>query len=271
MNLLSIFDHIEKADPKFADRISPRRAAIKNIASFGSKVTLSSLPFAFGTLFKKAYGQTTPAAVADVLNLLLVMKYLELSFYTKGIDTPNLIPATDLPSIKQIQADETNHIAFLKNLLGAQAQPSPVFDFNPGGTPYTAYASAFTRYVRFLNIAFTFEDLGNRIYQGGIAELTGQPNIQRDLFNIHSVEARHSSHFRFLFSKVRDGGSEAPWVQPPYNSDTNYSFVVPIYYDEENYTQLGISTTEGAFDEYMKPVDAKRILNTFIVSPRYVV
>jgi hypothetical protein len=45
--------------------------------------------------------------------------------------------------------------------------------------------------------------------------------------------------------------------------------VIPIYYDEENYTQLGIDTTEGAFDEYMQPVDAKRILNTFIVSPRY--
>lgn len=269
MNLIHLFNNIQKADPDFTDRISPRRTAIKNITSFGKRVTLSALPFVFGTLFKKAYGQTVPAAVTDVLNLLLVTEYLELSFYTKGINTPSLIPATDLPSIKQIQADETHHIAFLKSLLGTQAQPSPVFDFNPGGTPYSAYASAFTSYVRFVNIAFTFEDLGNRIYQGGISELMGQPNMQKDLFNIHSVESRHSSHFRYLFSKIRAGGSEAPWVQPPYNADTNYSFVVPMYYDEENSVQLGINATQGAFDEYMKPVDAKKILNTFIVSPRY--
>jgi hypothetical protein len=269
MNLLHLFDHIENADPEFADRISPRRAAIKSITSFGSKASLSALPFAFSALFNKAYGQSVPAAVTDALNLLLVTEFLELEFYTRAINTPNLILATDLASIKQIQADEIHHVTFLQNLLGTQAQASPVFDFNPGGTPNSAYARAFKDYVRFINIAFTFEDLGNRIYQGGIAELTGQPSIQRDLFNIHSVEARHSSHLRYLFSKVRAGGSEAPWVQPPYNADTNYSFVIPMYYDEENYIQLGISTTEGAFDEYMKPADAKKILNTFIVSPRY--
>jgi hypothetical protein len=57
MNLLSIIEEIEKVDPEFKDRVNPRRAAIRNITSFGSKVAIAAIPFAFTTLFKKAYGQ----------------------------------------------------------------------------------------------------------------------------------------------------------------------------------------------------------------------
>ena len=57
MNLFSILEEIEKVDPEFNDRISPRRDAIKNITSFGSKVAVAAIPFAMGNLFKKAYGQ----------------------------------------------------------------------------------------------------------------------------------------------------------------------------------------------------------------------
>jgi hypothetical protein len=68
MDLLNLINDIQVADPEFADRISPRRAAIKNITSFGSKVAVAALPFAFSTLFKKAYGQTATPSVNDVLN-----------------------------------------------------------------------------------------------------------------------------------------------------------------------------------------------------------
>jgi len=57
MNLFSIVEEIEKVDPEFNDRISPRRDAIKNITSFGSKVAIAAIPFTLGSLFKKAYGQ----------------------------------------------------------------------------------------------------------------------------------------------------------------------------------------------------------------------
>ena len=43
MNLFNIIDEIEKVDPEFNDRISPRRDAIKNMSSFGTKVALAAI------------------------------------------------------------------------------------------------------------------------------------------------------------------------------------------------------------------------------------
>src|SRR5476649_374036 len=94
MNLLGLIEEIDKADPEFKERISPRRDAIKNITSFGSKVAVAALPFAFSTLFKKAYGQTT-SSVNDVLNFALTLEYLEAYFYNQGLAKANLIPAAD--------------------------------------------------------------------------------------------------------------------------------------------------------------------------------
>jgi len=45
MNLLNVFDQINAVDPEFSDRISPRREAIKNLASISGKVTLAAIPF----------------------------------------------------------------------------------------------------------------------------------------------------------------------------------------------------------------------------------
>jgi len=45
MNLLNVFEQINAVDPEFSDRISPRREAIKNLASMSKKVTLAALPF----------------------------------------------------------------------------------------------------------------------------------------------------------------------------------------------------------------------------------
>jgi len=58
MNLYNIISEIEKVDPDFQDKISPRRAAIKNITSFGSKVAIAALPMAVASIFKKANAQS---------------------------------------------------------------------------------------------------------------------------------------------------------------------------------------------------------------------
>jgi hypothetical protein len=44
MNLLNVFEQINAVDPEFSDRISPRREAIKSLASMSKKVTLAALP-----------------------------------------------------------------------------------------------------------------------------------------------------------------------------------------------------------------------------------
>src|ERR1700753_3635838 len=114
MNLFNVLNEIEQVDPEFNDRISPRRTAIKNITSFGSKVAVAALPFAFATLFKKAYGETAPIAVNDALNYLLKLEYLEANFYNKGIATPGLV--LDSGYIEVIGNDENAHVGYLTQL-----------------------------------------------------------------------------------------------------------------------------------------------------------
>jgi len=99
MNLLNLIEDIHAADPEFKDRISPRRAAIKNITSFGTKVAAAALPFAFSTLFKKAYGQTATRSVTDVLNFALTAEIAELGLYNTGLGRAGLIPSIDRNAI----------------------------------------------------------------------------------------------------------------------------------------------------------------------------
>lgn len=199
MNLLTIIDEIEKADPEFTDRINPRRSAIKNITSFGSKVAAAALPMAFATLFKKAYGQQSTATVNDVLNFALTLEYLEAEFYTQGTNTARTAIFTGqgessaaLAALQQITKDENNHVAFLKSVLGAAAVAKPNFDFTAKGT----FPTVFSNYDTFLAVAQVFEDTGVRAYKGQAPNLIGNQVVLTAALNIHSVEARHASHLR---------------------------------------------------------------------------
>lgn len=114
MDILNIIEEIEKADPEFQDRISPRRSAIKNMTGFGTKVAIASLPFALNALFKKAYGQTPSAAVLATLNFALKLEYFEAAFYRSGLAATTLVvPTADRTSIlAPIAAHEAAHVNF---------------------------------------------------------------------------------------------------------------------------------------------------------------
>src|ERR1700750_1088073 len=110
MNLFGIIEEIEKADPEFQDRISPRRAAIKNITSFGSKVAVAALPFYFSTMMKKAYGQTATPSVNDVLNYALKLEFLESAFYNAGVSSSIAFSASEKAYLVTIQGHENAHV-----------------------------------------------------------------------------------------------------------------------------------------------------------------
>lgn len=207
MNLLEIFKEIEKADPEFNERISPRRAAIRNMAGFGTKAALSALPFAVSSLFQKAYGQTQPTDVNEILNFALTLEYLEAEFYTTGVATPGLIPAGTpaVAALTQIRDDENNHVAFLKSVLGDKAVAKPTFDFTVKGN-----FNPFSDYGVFLALAQAFEDTGVRAYKGQAPNLLGNKTVLGAALNIHSVEARHASHLRQM-RKAR-GANQKPWI-----------------------------------------------------------
>lgn len=269
MNLLNLIEDIQTADPEFKDRISPRRAAIKNITSFGSKVAVAALPFAFSTLFKKAYGQTSTSSVTDVLNFALTAEYLESSFYNTYINK-SYIAASDKPGLQLITTDENNHVKFLKSVLGSSAITSPTFDFSGGsGSGTGPFASVETSYDTFLALAQAFEDTGVRAYKGQAANLLGNQTVLTAALNIHSVEARHASYLRRL--RQLRGVAVKPWITGT-TSGIPIAAAAAVYAGEDNTTQAGvnISTIVSAnaatesFDEILTKDQVVTILSLFI-------
>lgn len=271
MNLLNIFEQIQKADPEFNERISPRRATIKNMAGFGTKVALSALPLALGTLFQKAYGQT-PTDVNAILNFALTLEYLESEFYTTGVATTGLIPAgtPDVAALTLIRDDEVHHVAFLKSVLGTNAVPKPTFDFTAKGN-----FNPFANYDVFLALAQAFEDTGVRAYKGQAPNLVGNKTVLGAALNIHSVEARHASHLR-LMRRTR-GANQKPWItgndlgglpaaaQAIYNrEELDTQATVKITGIMANGVTISSSAATEAFDEPLSSADVLTVAKLFI-------
>jgi rubrerythrin len=241
MNLLNIIQEIEEIDPEFQERINPRRTAIKNMTSFGSKVALAAMPFAFGSLFKKAYGQKmTTSGAADILNFALTLEYLEYNFYKKAVAS-GIIPAgASLDSLTKIRDHEMAHVNFLRTgIIAAGATPVAAktdtdFDFTAGGN----FNDVFTNYDTLLAVAQAFEDTGVRAYKGQAPNLMGTPYLTYAL-NIHSVEARHASHIRQMRSAR--GVNIKPWITGA--NDTGVDKVAASFAGEDNLIQGGVNIT----------------------------
>ena len=243
MNLLGLIEEIDKADPEFQDRISPRRDAIKNITSFGSKVAIASLPFVFSTLFKKAYGQTAPSAtVISTLNFALKLEFLESAFYNAGVANTTLkaqFSATELAYLTEIMGHEKEHVAFLQSVLGTNAVAQSTqgtngtYDFTAGGT----FPTVMTQSATFLTVACAFEDTGVRAYKGAAPSLIGQQVYLTAALDIHSVEARHASAIRQLL--YARGVTIKPWITGA--NDTGVAAVNANYAGEDATVQDGIN------------------------------
>lgn len=242
MNLFGLIEEIEKADPEFQDRISPRRDAIKNITSFGSKVAVAALPFAFSTLFKKAYGQTATPSVNDVLNYALKLEYLEAAFYNAGVASSLGFSAAEKSYLVTIQGHENAHVAFLKSVLGSAAVAQTTqgnngtYDFTAGGT----FPSVLTNVDTYFAVAQAFEDTGVRAYKGQAGFLAGNQVVLTAALDIHSVEARHASAIRQI-RRSRGATTTKPWISGA--NDTGIAAVNGNYAGEDNLVQGGVTIT----------------------------
>lgn len=242
MNLQHIVNEIEKTDGEVYERLDTRRNALKEFGKMGSKVLVAAaIPSILGSMFKKAYGQST-ASLFDVLNYALTLEYLEAEFYKQGLAAAGLIPAgAPNNAIKTIGDHEAAHVKFLQTAItGAGGTPvtSPTFDFTAGG----AFANVFKDYATFLAVAQTFEDTGVRAYKGQAANtnLMANNDVLTAALNIHSVEARHASHIRQM-RKANNFGNVKPWIT---GKDSGIGAAVQASYDgEENTTQAGIQIT----------------------------
>lgn len=278
MNILSILDEIEKVDGEIYERISPRRKAVQSFFDIGKKVSLAAMPLALGSLFNKAYGQTTPTAVNDVLNFALTLEYLEYHFYNHAlVAAPGLIPAgAPTGAITTIRDHEKAHVDLLKGALGTAAR-TPLeyanFDFTAGGT----FGAVYSDYPTFLKVATAFEDTGVRAYKGQAPALKGN-SVLTTALQIHSVEARHASHIRQMLAANGAAGLK-PWVSLGLGdaaNDTGVATVDPVYQRENTTIQAGheitaingtsVSKTAAAesFDEFLTKAEVVTIANLFL-------
>jgi hypothetical protein len=277
MNLKHIISEIEKVDPEVHERLDTRRQAMKDFGRMAGKVAIAAaVPFALGSMFKKAYGQST-ASLFDVLNYALTLEYLEAEFYKKGLAASGLIPSgAAYNAIKTIGDHEAAHVLFLQTAIGkagGTAVKSPTFDLTAGG----AFPKVFSDYATFLAVAQTFEDTGVRAYKGQASNpnLMANNDVLTAALNIHSVEARHASHIRQM-RKANGFGNVKPWIT---GKDSGIGAAVQASYDgEENTNQAGIeivnineknisfNAASEAFDEPLTMAQVLAIVKPFIVA-----
>jgi hypothetical protein len=268
MNIVNILEEIEKVDGEIYERLNPRRAAMKSLASMGKKISLAAMPLAMGAMFQKAYGQTTPTAVTDVLNFALSLEYLEYHLYNHAlVAAPTLtLTASQRADLTVIRDHELAHVNLLKGALAGAARGEITYamtDFTAGGTFSDVYSNPLT----FLKVALGFEDTGVRAYKGQAGALLGN-NVLTTALQIHSLEARHAAHIRTMLNAAGATGLK-PWITlGPANigNDTGVPAVNAVYAGEENTTQAGVNIAGIAecFDEPLTKANVVTIANLFL-------
>ncbi|MBC6111987.1 ferritin-like domain-containing protein [Pedobacter fastidiosus] len=279
MNIVNILEEIEKVDGEIYERLSPRRNAMKDFYNIGKKISLAALPLAMGSMFQKAYGQTNPSTVNDVLGFALALEYLEWNYYNHALTLANTTYIPDgapRAAITTIRNHERAHVDLLKGALGITGADGYVyadFDFTASG----GFADVDSNYQTFLKVALAFEDTGVRAYKGQAPILKGNAVLTTAL-QIHSVEARHASHLRQMVAANVTGASGLkPWIAYSANgNDTGIAAVDAVYAGEQNTTQAGIQITgingttvsqsqaAECFDEFLTGAAVKTIANLFI-------
>lgn len=261
MNLFQIISEIEKVDPETMDRLTHRRSALSALGDITRKMALAAAPIAIGSAFNKAVGQQTLANANDILNYALLLEYLEEDFYAQALAAPTLAANLTTGSaargaIQTIKNHETAHVNLLKAALGTSANPRPA-SFN--------FGTAFSTYPTFLTFAQAFEDTGVRAYKGQATNIprTLNPTVGGNVVNlltvalqIHSVEARHASHIRYMRRAAAGGGiQQFGWIT---NAEGNGA-PAPVYGvgnpaatfpAEGNLTQGGLTLTSVGGNTY---------------------
>jgi len=233
MNLFKLISDLEQADPEFLDRVNPRRRVFKYLGNAGQKVTAAAVPAILASFFNRAYGQTTlPSDVQKVLTLALQLEYLEFHFYNTALGITGLIPGSETNGITTIRNDEAGHINALRGVLGTSAPSYLVTDFDYSGGGGTGTGPMATALVPngagnangalFFAAGQAFSDVGQRAYKGGAPTLntTATKDVLEAALNIHSVEARHNSHFRSVRRAIAANslGSATAAATAPYDT-----------------------------------------------------
>jgi rubrerythrin len=263
MNLQNIITELEKVDPEIHQRLDTRRNAMKQFGNIGRVLALSAIPFALGSMFKKAYGRT-PADVLSVLNFALTLEYLESAYYDIAVTRTSLFPSTAaLEAFRTIATHEAQHVTFLKNAiasLNGTAVSKPTFDFTAGGT-----YDPFNNYATLLTLAQAFEDTGVRAYKGQAPALQENSAVLTAALRIHSMEARHAAHIRYMRRNLTNNTELKPWIT---RAETDFADIQPVYNGEDLAVQANITITgiasqvnlDAATESFDEPLSSTAVL-----------
>jgi hypothetical protein len=142
----------------------------------------------------------SPEQDVRVLNLLLLVEYVEVAFYEAALERAGLSGELE-EYARAVVAHEREHLAYLENALGDKADPEPDYDLGA----VTADADAFAK------AAAKLEDIAVGAYNGQAANVT--PGAFLAAARIVSVEARHAAWIR----SIRNGDPAPDAVDVPYD------------------------------------------------------
>lgn len=269
MNIASIFAEIERVDPEIYDRVDERRGVIKNFLRGSSRLAAAAVPLALGGLFNKAYGQKASTEVLEVLNFALTLEHLESRFYQTAVGKAGLVPAKD--KINVIRDHEVEHVKFLQQAIGAAggtAVAEGKYDFTAKGL----FPQVFSDYKQFLLVAQAFEDTGVGAYKGQASGLKSSNDLLTAALRIHSMEARHAAHIRFI--RMMNGYAKVkPWIVG--DDNTKGTPLERIYQRESDHRQVVINlegiggydvgnAATSSFDEPLHKDEVLAIVKPFL-------
>jgi hypothetical protein len=155
-----------------------RRALAGGGAILAGGVVVAGLP-------RSADSAPSPAQDAQILNLALLLEYMESAFFTEASFSGKL--SGELLEFAQIvRGHERAHVAFLRGALGSKARKEPKFDFENATKDPKAFTAA----------AVKLQDLMVAAYNGQATNLT--TGALEAAAKIVSVEARHAGWIRAI-------------------------------------------------------------------------
>lgn len=158
------------------------RAVVAGGALAAGGVVVAGLP-------KLASSAPSPAQDVRILNLVLLLEYVEAAFYAEARARGTL--RGELRTFAEVVgAHEQQHLAFLKKALGAKARAKPKLEFGKATTDPDAFVKG----------ALALEDTGVAAYNGQATNLTA--GALAAAARIVSVEARHAAWIRSIVGQT---------------------------------------------------------------------
>jgi hypothetical protein len=185
---------VHVSDPGAAIRLAldesqrhTRGSVIRRALIAGGTLTLGGV--AVGGLPRFAYSAPSPAQDVRILNLVLLLEYLEAAFYADAVRRRGL--TGELRQFARVVGGhERAHVAFVSKTLGNAARKKPTFSFGAATKDPAKFTAA----------ALALEDLSVAAYNGQAANLT--KGALAAAARIVSVEARHAAWIRYIAGEV---------------------------------------------------------------------